>query len=80
MDTLKTIARDWLNGRIDDREARRRAAQLPPVVRHRDDDPYTGDGGWIEGDPDNTVSAVEALIPLGEASFEQVRRFLAVIG
>lgn len=80
MDTLKRIALDWLDGRIGDREARRRVAQLPPVVHHRDDDPYTGDGGWVEGDSDNTVAAVEALIEPGGASFEQVRRFLAAIG
>lgn len=59
-DSLVRIALDWDKGLIDDREARRRADLLDWPVYHRDDTPY-GDGGWWEGDEDNTLTAVHAL-------------------
>lgn len=80
-DTLRSLALDWKAGLIDDAEARRRAKLLDYPVYHRDGSRWgEGDGGWYEGEEDNTSEAVEALA-LDNPSFsgEDVDRFFDVI-
>lgn len=77
-DTLRSLALDWKRGRIGDEEAYRRARLLDQPTHHTDGSHWgEGDGGWWDGQTDNTEDAVLALAP-DHMSHEDAYRFLQI--
>ena len=66
---LTTIATRWGAGEITLEQAIREAGQLNYPVRRED-----AEGHWFEGNQDNTISAVQALVGT-ELTFEQFAEF-----
>lgn len=67
--TLVTLAQRWAAGEITLDEAMSAARTLTyPVYRDADD------GHWFDGEQDNTIQAVQALVGTG-LTFEQFAKF-----
>lgn len=67
--TLTTIATRWAAGGLTLEEAMRAALQLNYPVRRSD-----AEGHWFEGEQNNTLTAVQALVG-SELTFEQFQEF-----
>lgn len=69
MTTLVGIAKDWAAGEITLDEAMNLARTLTyPVYREADD------GHWFDGEEDNTIQAVQALVGT-DLTFAQYAKF-----
>mgnify|MGYP003599709469 CR=1 FL=1 len=67
--TLVTLAQRWAAGEISLDEAMCAARRLTYPVRREADD-----GHWFDGEQDNTIQAVQALVGTG-LTFEQFAKF-----
>lgn len=67
--TLVTLAQRWAAGEISLDEAINAARSLTYPVRREADD-----GHWFDGEQDNTIQAVQALVGTG-LTFEQCAKF-----
>ncbi len=70
--TLVTLAQRWAAGEISLDDAMCAARRLTyPVYREADD------GHWFDGEQDNTIQAVQALLVGTDLTFEQFAKFSA---
>lgn len=68
-ETMLTIAKGWLSGRLPDDEARYLLNRLEIPIRHVDED-----GVWYEGEEENSLEVVSSKLSYDD--FEDFKELL----